>query len=115
MLLSSLVAISAYLVIDGRWYGVDPSSPMVYDPGTRSLFVDTATARGCAPLGGATQGVAAGQALFYGPSLVQVGLDGGLSIVRKHYLAVHMHTPTGDLRCAGEKSGEPIFRGHFEA
>ena len=113
MLLSSLVAISAYLVIDGRWYGVDPSAPMVYDPGTRSLFVDTASARDCAPAGGLPS-VSTGHALFYGPSLVQLDITGGMSIVRKHYLAIHLQTAAGDLRCSGEKSGEPIFRGHFE-
>src|SRR5690606_12773359 len=110
--LATLLALSAYLIVDGRWYAIATDEPVVYDPANRDLVVHTASTRDCLSAGGLPP--AGDHTLFYGPSLQHVQLQGAIEIRRGDYFAIEVASTAGDLACAGEVSGDPIFAGDFE-
>lgn len=113
MPLSTLLALSAYLIIDGNWYAIDTRVPVSYETDLKALVIDQVSARNCASASAATT-AGDGQVLMVGPGLQEVALAGDIRIFRKHYLGFEVTTASGDVVCDGQVSGEPIFRGHFE-
>jgi hypothetical protein len=113
MALSTLLALSAYLIIDGNWYAIDTRQPVSYETDLKALVIEQGSARGCTSASGAAT-AGAGQVLMVGPGLQEVALAGDIRIFRKHYLGIEVTTATGDVVCGGQVSGEPIFRGNFE-
>jgi len=110
--LSTLLALSAYLILDGNWYAIDTREPISYETDLRTLVIEQTTAHHCTSASHSTAG-GNGQRLAYGNSLQQVDVT-GVRIFRKHYLGIEVSSAAGDMVCAGQVSGEPIFEGHFE-
>ena len=110
--LSTLLALSAYLILDGNWYAIDTREPISYEPDLRTLVIEQTTATDCVSASNSTAG-GIGQRLAYGKRLQQADIV-GVRVFRKHYLGIEVTSAAGDMVCAGQVSGEPIFEGHFE-
>lgn len=113
MALSTLLALSAYLIIDGRWYAIDTRAPVAYETDLKALVIEQGSARDCTSASSASV-AGDGKVLVVGPTLQEVALAGDIRIFRKHYLGIEVTTASGDVICQGQVSGEPIFRGNFE-
>lgn len=121
-------AYSAYLKLDGRWYGITSTRDWDIDLSGAAVFVDDATAVNCRRANGSYPSFGNGWLIGVGSPMSFFGArtTGNVAVVTKPYsnvpAVIELYSLDGDLQCNGETSAPdlappvetPVFINSFE-